>query len=113
MNFIDRIKGLFNCRIVGKEITKEEAMDMARLNKDIILLDVRSPLEYSEAHLNNAILIPLYELTNNVKRIIPNKESIIIVYCQYGVRSKKAAKILEKLGYKNIYQIKDGIQQEI
>ena len=110
VNFVDRIKSWFNYRTIGKEITKEEAIDMIKLNKDIILLDVRSPLEYNEGHLDNAILIPVYELTKNVNNIIPNKEEIIIVYCQYGVRSKKATKILEKLGYNNIYQIKGGIQ---
>ena len=41
---------------------------------------------------------------------ILNKESIIIVYCSAGVRSKRAIQILRKQGYKNLYNIEGGIE---
>ena len=43
--------------------------------------------------------------------IIKEKERIIIVYCQSGIRSKKAIKILYKNGFKNIYHLKGGLDQ--
>ena len=42
--------------------------------------------------------------------IIVNKEKKILVCCQYGVRSKKAAEILENLGYNNVYNLKEGLE---
>lgn len=41
---------------------------------------------------------------------ITNKESIIIVYCSAGIRSKRAVQILRKLGYRNLYNIEGGIE---
>lgn len=40
---------------------------------------------------------------------LKEKDRIIIVYCQSGVRSKKAVKILNKDGFKNIYHLKNGL----
>jgi len=37
------------------------------------------------------------------------KDMIIIVYCQSGIRSKKAIRILNKNGFKNLYHLKDGL----
>ena len=37
------------------------------------------------------------------------KDAIIIVYCQSGIRSKKAIEILNKNGYKNLYHLKNGL----
>ena len=82
---------------------------MKQNNPEIVLLDVRSPQEYAEGHLDRAILIPLYDLKSKVSNIIKNKNDIIIVYCMIGKRSKKAIQILNVLGYKNLYHIKGGI----
>jgi rhodanese-related sulfurtransferase len=38
-----------------------------------------------------------------------NKDEIIIAYCSAGTRSKKALKILRKMGYKNLYTVEGGI----
>lgn len=91
------------------EITLEEAKQLLKENSDAILIDVRSPQEYMENHLNGAILMPLYELKENISYIIKDKSSLIIVYCQYGTRSKKAVQILNKMGYFNVYNIKGGL----
>ena len=69
------------------------------------ILDVRSPQEYNEFHLNGSINIPLYEIPRQIEIKIPDKSSDIILYCQYGGRSKKAAEILKQKGYKNIYEL--------
>ena len=91
------------------DLNIEEAMQMLKLNKNIYLIDVRSPQEYAEDHLENATSLPLYDLKNKIKELVPDYETIIIVYCRSGIRSKKALKILKKMNYKNIYQIKGGV----
>ena len=75
------------------------------LNEGAILVDVRSPQEYKEGHLEGAILIPEYELLYKHKIKFKDKDEIIILYCSNGLRSKKAQKKLKKLGYKNVYNL--------
>lgn len=95
--------------------TNKDDIDIKDLNKiikanlDIILLDVRSKQEFNEGHLNAAINIPLYELEACCNCKLKDKNRVIIVYCQSGVRSKKAIKILYKNGFKNLYNLKGGL----
>ena len=90
-------------------ITKEEMQEIMRKNENVVLLDVRSPQEFNEGHFEGAINIPTYELKYKAHILLTNKDSIIIAYCTFGIRSKKALKILKKLGYKNIYHLESGI----
>lgn len=86
-------------------ITYMEAKELLKEHSSAILLDVRSKQEYDEYHLKGAICIPTYELTKEITKIIEDKDQIIIVYCQSGARSVKAVKMLEKMGYINLYEI--------
>ena len=70
-----------------------------------VLVDVRSPQEYEEGHLEGAILIPEYELNKQYKNKLPDKNQLILLYCSTGSRSKRAQNRLEKLGYENVYQV--------
>ncbi len=109
MNIKNIFSKLKKCR-VNFDITIDEMNDILRNNKEAILLDVRSPQEYFEGHLNNAINIPSYELCSKVENLSKNKDTIILVYCLSGKRSEKACKFLEKCGYKNVYNLKGGIE---
>ena len=62
MNIIKKFKCYFKCRTNDNDITLDEAKEMMKNNNKIVLLDVRSPQEYEEGHLDSAIVIPLYEL---------------------------------------------------
>lgn len=80
-------------------------------NKDIYLIDVRSGQEYEEGHLDGAINIPLYNIEKEIKENVKDTEDMIILYCSSGARSKKAKEILEKIGYSNVYNLKEGIDK--
>ena len=95
------------------DINIHELYEIIKLNKECLLLDVRSPQEFLEGHLKGAINIPLYELSEKSNYKLKNKEEIIIVYCKSGIRSKKAIRILYRNGYKNLYNLKGGLDQNI
>ena len=78
------------------------------LNEGALLIDVRSPQEYNEGNLQGSINIPLYEF-NNIEDKIPDKNSIIVLYCEYGGRSNKARKILINKRYVNVYTLLGGL----
>lgn len=90
-----------------KRNIKEVSFDDIDL-KDYFVIDVRTKKEYEEGHLNGAINIPSFSIKRNIDRI--NTDKKILVYCQSGIRSKKALKILEDLGVKNVYNLKGGLE---
>ena len=106
----DWIKNKFfeNRDIKKDDIDMQELQEMAK--KGAILLDVRSPQEYKEGHINGAILIPEYELKRDADKFLTNKEEVIVVYCSTGMRSKKAQKELKEKGYKNVYNLYNGLE---
>ena len=92
-----------------RRINYEELMDIVKENSNAIIVDVRSPQEYNENRIKFAINIPVYEIESEAYSIIPDKEKTIILYCQSGIRSEKAYKILEKMGYTNLYNLEGGL----
>lgn len=106
-----QVKNIFTNRFFRYEdqISYIEARKMMQEDSLVILLDVRSKQEYNEYHLDGAVCIPTYELTNEISDLTINKEQTIICYCQSGARSRKAINLLRKMGYENLYEIKGGI----
>ena len=97
---------LFTQKNVGgyKNISQDEAKEMMD-NGNVIILDVREKSEYDSGHIKGAVLLPVGNINaETAAKIIDNKESIVLVYCRSGNRSKKASATLAKLGYKNIYE---------
>ena len=94
-----------------QDIDFEEMRSIIKDNKDVVLLDVRSYQEFNEGHMVNAINIPLQEIKKKIQETIKDKNCILVVYCTSGLRSKKAAMILQKYGFQNIYNLKNGIEE--
>lgn len=85
-----------------KKISAEEAKKIID-SEEVIILDVRSLDEYNEGHIENAILIPVSEISDKADDMIPDKEVKILVYCRSGNRSAVASKTLVGMGYTNVY----------
>ena len=90
-----------------QDISSREAKKLLEKNKSIFLLDVRTPQENSQARLPGAVLIPINEFERRIREVPRNKT--ILVYCAVGSRSKPAAELLSKNGYKDVYNMTDGI----
>lgn len=89
------------------DITSTEAKALIAKNKQVVLLDVRTPDEFRQAHLRGALLIPLAELQKRVSEVPRNRP--LLVYCAVGARSSTAAAILASKGYREIYHMSDGL----
>ena len=80
------------------------------LNKNAIILDVRTTEEYNEKSIPNALLANILEpseFMNVIEKI--EKDLKILVYCRTGIRSERACNILDQLGFKETYNLKVGI----
>ncbi|GGB40112.1 rhodanese-like domain-containing protein [Virgibacillus dakarensis] len=76
-------------------------------DKNVQFVDVRTPQEYQANHRKPFKNIPLSQLAQQMNKLDKNKE--VVVICQSGMRSLKAAKILKKQGFKNVTNVKGGM----
>ena len=74
-------------------------------NKQFV--DVRTPGEYKGNHIRNFKNIPLHELSQKANEL--SKEKEVVVICQSGMRSNKASKMLKKLGFQKVTNVKGGM----
>lgn len=101
------IKKKWNREIEEKDIRLEELKQLQK--EGALIVDVRSPQEYREGHIDGAISIPEYDIKKEAENILMDKEQTIVVYCSSGGRSKKAQKFLKKLGYSHVYNLYNGL----
>ena len=85
-----------------EQITAEQAKTIMDTEKDYVIIDARTEEEFAEGHIENAILIPEYEIKDRAPKELSDKEQLILVYCRSGRRSKIASEELVKLGYTNV-----------
>ena len=88
---------------IYQRITPESAHAMMAQLSGYILLDVRTQPEYDNERIPGAVLIPHTEIDLRAGTELPNKDQVIFVYCQAGIRSEIAARALVDLGYSNVY----------
>ncbi|WP_169309353.1 rhodanese-like domain-containing protein [Desulforhopalus sp. IMCC35007] len=90
------------------ELTAEEAVELLK-NIDPFILDVRTPEEYQQFHVEGTYLVPIQELQGRISELESKKHEDIFVYCATGNRSTVAAKILADQGFKRIYNLRYGV----
>ncbi|MEM4417634.1 MAG: rhodanese-like domain-containing protein, partial [Nitrososphaerota archaeon] len=88
-------------------ITPEELKARLDRGEKFILLDVREEVEYEICRLENAILIPLSKLPENLHKL--NLVDNIVAYCHTGARSSLATKLLRDLGFTRVKNLAGGI----
>lgn len=88
-------------------ITPEELKQKLK-QKDIQLIDVRTPSEFKARNIKAFINVPLNTLNNSSVTKL-SKEKEVIVICQSGMRSNKASKLLKKLGFRKVTNVKGGM----
>ncbi|NOR72277.1 MAG: rhodanese-like domain-containing protein [Mariprofundaceae bacterium] len=72
-----------------------------------MFLDVRTPEEYSDGHIQGAVLIPVQELEKRLAEVPKDKR--VYVYCHSGRRSVTASNMLVEGGVSNIENVEGGI----
>ncbi|MEK6941631.1 MAG: rhodanese-like domain-containing protein [archaeon] len=93
----------FAVRVVKSEneISVQELKKMLSEKKKFLLLDCRTKAEFEIAKIGGAKLVPLGELHEKMKEFGQKKE--IVVFCHHSGRSKFAAAILSRAGFKARY----------
>ena len=88
-----------------QQITAEEAKSMMDEQPDAVILDVREQDEYDAGHIPGAVLLSVGTIDEETAAsAIPEKDTVVLVYCRSGNRSKTASQTLADLGYSQIYE---------
>lgn len=90
------------------EVTADEAVELLN-NLHPFILDVRTPMEYKEAHIEGSKLIPIQHLQSRMDELESKKHEDIFIYCATGNRSTVGSRILADSGFKRIYNLRYGI----
>ncbi|MGN8645459.1 rhodanese-like domain-containing protein [Gracilibacillus sp. HCP3S3_G5_1] len=96
----------FKQKKILKPLTEKEFREGYRKAQ---LIDVREPKEYDGGHILGARNIPLTQLKQRLTEL--RKDQPVYLYCQNGSRSMRAALILDKQGYKDLYQLQGGFKK--
>lgn len=83
--------------------------DLNSVNKDIVLIDVRTPEEFASGHLENAVNMNYFDSDFDVQLKTLDKNKTVYLYCKSGRRSANAAEKLEDMGFVKIYDLEGGI----
>lgn len=90
------------------EISISQAKELVQSTPNLKILDVRTPEEYAEGHLDRALNInfrdPNFE--NQIKAL--QKEDTYLVYCKSGGRSAKAVELMKELKFTQVSDMTDG-----
>ena len=97
---------------VIEDITAQEAfilMQNNQYNPDFVIIDVRTPEEFAEGHVEKATNIDYYSETFRDELNNLDKNKTYLVYCRSGNRSGNALNIMAELNFREVYNISGGI----
>jgi phage shock protein E len=95
-----------------RSLSAIDAFKLLQSDSSVVLLDVRTEDEWHgpEGRIAGATLIPLQELEQRIGELESHRQQAILVYCRSGRRSRNAAALLEKYGFRGL-NLEGGILQ--
>lgn len=93
---------------VKKELDSKAVSVLLQNDKTVKVLDVRTPAEFHNGHLKNALNYDIRDSIAFCKIDLLDHNQNYIVHCRTNHRSTKAVEYLIKHGFKNLYQMMDG-----
>jgi len=88
------------------------ALELPQLQRDgnSVIMDVNDSALYERAHIPDSINIPVGSITADNKELLSHKDKTVILVCQTGSKSAKAARNLLALGFEKIHILRGGMQ---
>lgn len=105
---LKEIKAFKNDSCETSQMSYEEYEKLKAINEAPLLLDVRTKEEHLQFNIGGTN-IPLDELITRQDEL--NSKNSYLIYCKSGVRSSKAATHLKRLGFKNLMELKGGVDK--
>lgn len=98
-----------NTETEQKELSPNEFEAKLKETFNAVVIDVCTPNEFSQQHLEGAVNLNFYadNFSSKVEQL--DKDKAYFVYCWAGSRSAKAAKQMRGMGFANVYEMQGGI----
>ena len=93
------------------QISTSELRKKIENKEELLIIDVRTPQEYTQFHLSGSLLIPLSELSQRLDEISEYKDKDIAIICRSGARSAVACNILSSYGFSKLHNVYGGLIQ--
>ena len=104
---------MFNCKAQNDDIvtkvTPEELEVLLKEQKEMKLIDVRTPEEFGAGHISRAENINFFSENFSKSLAELDKEEPLVIYCKSGRRSGKSIAIFKELGFTKIYELEGGV----
>ena len=94
-------------RAGGPDVAPGDAVRL--INSGATVLDVRPAAKFEEGHIVGARSVPLDSLAGQLESLSKKKERPLLVYCEMGNTSTKAAATLRQSGFTQVFHLKGGL----
>jgi len=91
-----------------RECSIDDVWQRQQKGERFVLVDVREDSEWDRGHAEGAIHLSRGLLERDIEKVIPDKDTEIVLYCGGGFRSALSAENLGKMGYKHVTSM-DGV----
>jgi len=96
--------------VTNVSVGKAQTLLKERAGKaDFVILDVRTPEEFAEGHIDGAVNLDVQARDFEKKLRVLDRKKSYLVYCRTGNRSRKATVAMEALGFRSIFHMNEGI----
>ena len=100
----------YEIRLRRTTLTHITSADAVRLiNKGAIVVDVRKPEEFQAGHIVNARNIVLDRIEGEDDALSKQKNKVLVTVCDNGASAGRAANLLRKAGFANVFSLKGGL----
>jgi rhodanese-related sulfurtransferase len=96
---------------IKKHIKEEDVKSVKKkldAQEDLTLIDVREESEFARGHIPGAIHLSKGVIERDIETRIPEKSTVVVLYCGGGYRSALAADNIQKMGYRNVISMDGG-----
>jgi len=105
MNWLDYLMGrpAANEAAAGKAGTPSASVaDAADEATPPLLIDVRTEREFMQGAVQGAVSLPLNRLGDDIRHLVPDPETPVVLYCATGARSGVGCNLLRGMGYRRV-----------
>ena len=93
------------------EIDSTKTIELVGETKETLVIDVRDADAYAKGHLANAVNIPFDDFEGKISDLEGYKDQTIVLICNTGNKSGKAAQMLVDKGFTKVYNAEDGMEE--
>lgn len=101
---------LRQARLQVQEISTDEAHGALRAGGQTLFVDIREPEQVALGYIKGCIFVRGDELEMQIRHLVPDKNTPVVLYCRSGVRSLLTAMTLKEMGYRNVRNLAGGIE---